>query len=156
MHGIRVVIAIIGRVCLSAIFILAGLNKVLNWDESQKNLLEMLAKWNTYSVEPWVSQTISMISEHITLSLGVATIFELLGGVLVLFGIGARFGALLLILFTIPTTALFHAFWELQPPERDIQVVMFMKNIAIVGGLLVVLALGSGFKNPESSIKDPL
>jgi putative oxidoreductase len=157
MHGIKVIISIIGRICLSAIFILAGLNKILNWDEGKKSVLEMLSTWSTYSIAPWMSQILTMASDHIGTVLGVATIFELLGGVLVLFGIGSRFGAFLLILFTIPTTILFHAFWELQPPERDIQVVMFMKNAAILGGLLMVLAFGAGFRgHSSSSLKEPL
>lgn len=156
MHGFKVIISAIGRICLSGIFILAGLNKVLNWEASKQSILEMLSTWSTYSINPWISHILNAASEHIVLFLGVATVFELLGGLLVFFGIGSRFGALLLILFVIPTTILFHAFWELQPPERDIQVVMFMKNVAIFGGLLVVLAFGSGFRRCTPSLKEPL
>lgn len=156
MHGLKVIISIIGRICLSGIFILAGLNKVLNWEASKKTILGMITTWSSYSLTPWMSDILNICAEHIVLVLGIATAFELLGGLLVFFGIGSRFGAFLLILFIIPTTVLFHAFWELQSPERDIQVVMFMKNMAILGGLLVVLASGSGFRQYVSSSKTPL
>ena len=156
MHGFKVVISIIGRICLSGIFILAGLNKILNWEAAKETILGMLSTWSAYSIAPWMSHGLSVVSNNIVLFLWIATVFEVLGGILVFFGIGSRFGAFLLILFVIPTTILFHAFWELQPPERDIQVVMFMKNVAILGGLLVVLAFGSGFRRCTSSIRGPL
>lgn len=145
MHCLQIIGAIIGRLCLSAIFIIAGLNKVLNWDSSEQTLMNMLAMWSGYATTSWMTEVIKMMVEHIGWFLCAATVCELLGGILVLFGIGARFGALLLILFLLPTTVIFHAFWELKPPERDIQTVMFMKNMAILGGLFVVLAFGSGF-----------
>lgn len=156
MHGLRVVIAIIGRMCLSAIFIIAGLNKILNWESTKQVVLQMMAAWHTYSMTSWMQDLLMIFSERAEMFLCIAAVFEMLGGLLVFFGIGARFGALLLILFLIPTTIFFHAFWEMQAPERDIQVVMFMKNLAILGGLLVVLAFGAGFKQYSSSTKGPL
>jgi len=151
MYGLQTVAAIVGRLCLSAIFIIAGLNKVLNWTSSEQILTNMLITWSGYSIAPWMTYAINTMMEHIGWFLSAATICELLGGVLVLFGIGARFGAFLLIIFLIPTTVLFHAFWMLHPPERDLQTVMFMKNLAILGGLFVVLAFGSGFGRRRAS-----
>jgi putative oxidoreductase len=156
MYGLQLVAGIIGRILLSAIFILAGLNKILNWEASKEVLLNMLSTWGGYATFPWMHPLIDVIRQYPGWCLSGALVCELLGGILVLFGVGARFGALLLIIFIIPTTILFHAFWELQPPERDIQTVMFMKNAAILGGLFVVFAFGSGFVRRCSSPKDPL
>lgn len=155
MYGLQVIAAIIGRIFLSAIFIIAGLNKILNWEESHQTLTNTLAIWSGYSNPPWVASILNMIMEHVGWCLSGAAVCELLGGLLVLVGVGSRFGAFLLIIFMIPTTLLFHAFWELQPPDRDIQTVMFMKNAAILGGLLVVLAFGSGFSRRPSPSQDP-
>ncbi len=74
----------------------------------------------------------------------MAIIFELLGGLSVLLGYKAKFGAWLLIIFLIPTTLIFHNFWGLEDPDRQVQVIMFMKNLAILGGLFIIAALGAG------------
>ena len=62
-----------------------------------------------------------------------------------LIGVFTRIGAVALIAFLIPVTIIYHAFWIMQSPEKDLQVVMFMKNLSILGGLMVVASFGSGF-----------
>lgn len=146
MSIFRIIIAAVGRICLSAIFLIAGLNKVLNWGTTKDVLIKAAAAWQDYSSCLWFKPFCAWIPEHIALVLGTAVLFELLGGSLVLLGLFSRFGAFLLILFLFPTTLMFHTFWEMSSPERDIQVVMFMKNISIFGGLCTVLAFGSGYK----------
>ncbi len=61
-----------------------------------------------------------------------------------LLGFKARVGAVLLIIFLIPATLIFHNFWAFEGMERQMQMIMFMKNLAILGGLLLVLGLGPG------------
>jgi len=73
-----------------------------------------------------------------------AIFFEIAGGLMVLLGWRARFGALLLVLFLIPTTLVYHAFWGYTGVERTLQMLQFLKNLAIIGGLLMVCAYGSG------------
>jgi len=73
-----------------------------------------------------------------------AVFFEIAGGLMVLLGRWARFGALLLVLFLIPTTLVYHDFWGYTGVERTAQMLQFMKNLAILGGLLMVCAYGSG------------
>ena len=73
-----------------------------------------------------------------------AIAFQALGGLMILFGWKARWGALLLILFTIPTTLIFHDFWNLEGQQYRGQLTHFMKNLAILGGLFVIMGLGSG------------
>ena len=75
-----------------------------------------------------------------------AVTFLLLGGLSVLLGIRARGGAVLLILFLIPVTWIFHDFWSYgaQDPQYVPQMINFMKNTGLGGGLLMVLAFGSG------------
>ena len=70
--------------------------------------------------------------------------FELIGALLVLVGYKARLGAFLLILFMIPTTLVFHSFWGLAGNERIAQMLQFLKNGAIIGGLFLVVAYGAG------------
>ncbi|UCD57100.1 MAG: DoxX family protein [Candidatus Hydrogenedentota bacterium] len=68
-----------------------------------------------------------------------AIVLELGGGLSVLLGYKARWGAVALIVFLIPTTLIFHTAFA----ER-LQQIMFMKNSAILGGLLMVACFGSG------------
>ncbi|NER82635.1 MAG: DoxX family protein [Leptolyngbya sp. SIO1D8] len=66
-------------------------------------------------------------------------VFEITGGVSILAGYKARMGALLLLVFLTPATLVFH-----NPIGDPSQMIQFMKNLAIIGGLLMLLAYGSG------------
>jgi putative oxidoreductase len=77
-------------------------------------------------------------------SLLVAVIFTFVGGLLVLLGYRAKLGAFMLIVVLVPVTIYFHDFWNSPEARQQDQLVEFMKNMAILGGLLMVLAHGSG------------
>jgi putative oxidoreductase len=68
-----------------------------------------------------------------------AIFLELVGSITVILGYFTRFGALLLIVFLIPTTLIFHTRFDDQ-----VQMIMFMKNVSMLGGCLVLLAHGPG------------
>jgi uncharacterized membrane protein YphA (DoxX/SURF4 family) len=78
----------------------------------------------------------------VLLSLAVA--LEILGGALVLLGLYARLGALVLLVFLVPVSIIMHNFWAYEGKEQTEQMINFMKNVAIMGGLTMVLALGAG------------
>ncbi len=80
----------------------------------------------------------------VPLFLAGAVVIEIGGGLSVLLGYRARLGALALIVFTVPTLFVFHNFWSYPPAEQQVQMVMFLKNLALIGGLLMVAALGAG------------
>jgi putative oxidoreductase len=69
---------------------------------------------------------------------------QLGGGLSLLLGIEARVGALLLLLFLIPVTLMYHPFWKRLGAELVAEADHFLSNLAIIGGLLVIAALGSG------------
>jgi putative oxidoreductase len=68
-----------------------------------------------------------------------AIVVEIVGGLSVILGLWARVGAAALFLFLIPATLIFHTDFGEQT-----QVIMFLKNLSIMGGLLLVMAFGSG------------
>jgi len=68
-----------------------------------------------------------------------AICFELVGSLTIILGYFTRLGAVLLLLFLIPTTLIFHNIWI--DPKMMIQ---FMKNVSMFGGLLVLLSTGAG------------
>ena len=72
-----------------------------------------------------------------------AIIIELGGGLMVLLGWNARWAALAIFLFVIPTTLIFHPFWIADASQMQNQI-NFMKNLATMGGMLYIMAYGSG------------
>lgn len=75
----------------------------------------------------------------------ISGILMLLGGLSVLLGFYTRIGALLLLLFLVPVTFGMHAFWSVPDPQMaQVQYVMFMKNLSIIGGALMLVYFGAG------------
>jgi putative oxidoreductase len=72
-------------------------------------------------------------------------VIALLGGLSVLFGFKARWGAWLLVLFLVPVTFMMHKFWTISDPAAAMmQQVMFMKNISMLGAALMIAYFGAG------------
>jgi putative oxidoreductase len=77
------------------------------------------------------------------LALG-AGLLETVAGVLLIVGWQARWAALALAAFTLLATVLFHNFWAKPADQQMMQQLMFMKNLAVIGGMLFVYAFGPG------------
>lgn len=73
-----------------------------------------------------------------------ALVFELAGAIMLILGWRVHWGALLLIVFMIPATLMFHNFWAVDAAQYQNQLNHFLKNVAMVGGLLYVMAFGAG------------
>ncbi|TVR16674.1 MAG: DoxX family protein [Planctomycetota bacterium] len=116
---IQDILLLLGRIAIAAIFLGSAMNKISNF-----------AGTTAYMEANGMGATTFLLSGAIA--------FLVLGGLFVLAGIAARYGAALLLLFLIPTTLIFHP-----PGDPDEQIAM-MKNLAIMGGLLMLLAQGSG------------
>ena len=70
---------------------------------------------------------------------------SLLGGLSVALGYKAKWGAGLLALFLLPVTVMLHNFWAMQDPvTAQMHQAMFMKNVSMLGGALLILNFGSG------------
>jgi putative oxidoreductase len=75
----------------------------------------------------------------------LAGIIALAGGVSVILGYRARFGALLLLVFLVPVTLVMHKFWGLPDPQMAMmQKISFMKNVSLCGACLMIMHFGSG------------
>jgi putative oxidoreductase len=86
----------------------------------------------------------------------VAAAAELTGAALLIAGLFTRVGALMLIAFLIPTTLIFHHFWDLAMPEQLTQSVNFLKNLAIIGGLSALVAYGAGRYSLDYLLRRPM
>lgn len=117
--------ALVARVLLSAIFLVSGFAKIADWNGTAEHM---------------ASQHMPMVP----LFLVLAIVCEVGGGLMLLLGFKTRFAAVILFLYLIPVTLVFHHFWTLSGAERLPQMVNFMKNLAILGGLAEVFAFGAG------------
>lgn len=116
---------LIGRIFLSFIFLFEAYDSIVFFQDT-------LVKMEAYHLD-WQPKLL-LVGAIIALTLG---------GLMVLLGYRASFGAVLLLLYWVPTTFIVHSFWNDPPAEVRMQSILFMKNIAITGGLLVVLVNGS-------------
>lgn len=74
----------------------------------------------------------------------LAGLLELLGGIALVLGWQVRWAGLALALFTLAAGVLFHAYWSAPEAQQMVAQLLFLKNISIAGGMLVVSALGAG------------
>ncbi len=80
-----------------------------------------------------------------------AIIVELGGGILLILGWKTRWAAAALFVFTAMAAFLFHNFWAMPPEQAQSQMIQFMKNISMMGGLLFVVTHGSGALSVDGS-----
>ncbi|MFZ0639454.1 MAG: DoxX family protein [Candidatus Acidiferrales bacterium] len=125
MNAYDRVLPLIGRILISIVFLLSGIMKLMSWS--------MVASMMASKGFPIA-----------TVMLAGAVIVEILGGLCLLLGFKARIAAFILFLYLIPTTLAFHNFWTMQGPMRMDNQGHFLKNVAIMGGLLMVAAYGAG------------
>ena len=74
----------------------------------------------------------------------IALVVEVVGGLALIVGFGTRWAALALAFFTLVASFFFHNYWALPVDKQMIPSLLFMKNMAIVGGLLTLAAWGAG------------
>jgi putative oxidoreductase len=117
--------ALLGRLLLALIFIGSGIDKVMHPAGT-------LAYMNSGGL-PFPQ-----------LLLGLSVLVELGAGAALVLGWKARWAAAALFLWMIPVTAVFHNPWAGDPSQAQVQMVHLMKNLSIMGGLLLALALGPG------------
>ncbi len=111
---------LIGRILLVLIFLKSGVGKIENFQGTAQSMASHGMPYTNFFL------------------IG-AIFFELVGSITVILGYFARFGAVLLLIFLIPTTLIFHNIFK--DPQMMIQ---FMKNVSMFGGLLVLLSFGPG------------
>ncbi|WP_337175758.1 DoxX family protein [Paludisphaera sp.] len=122
---IRGVISVAGRSALAAIFLLSALGKIPNFEATA----EMMGSKGMPAPKFLLVGTIA---------------FLIAGSLSLIAGYKTRWGALLLILFLLPTTYLFHDFWNYTGEAAQNQQAHFMKNLGLVGAALFLLANGGG------------
>lgn len=151
MSKVQTTLIFLGRIFFSIFFVLSAVNKILEWPNAQRALVNAIGDWNSYVTNiNFLREFFSGMMAWVPTILASVTACELIGGLLLFLGLKVRFGAFLLVLFFIPLTLLLHQFWFLTGAAREVQTMLFFKNIAIIGGLLYVLAFGKGQKGSSA------
>jgi putative oxidoreductase len=125
------------RLLISQIFVVSGIMKILDWQGTAAQMEGRGMFW-------------------VPLFLTGAIVVELGGGILLLLGYKARFAALALFLFLIPVTLTFHSFWTYPPEEQKQQLINFMHNLTLMGGLLLVMIFGPGPLSIDFRTRKPM
>jgi putative oxidoreductase len=117
-------VVVLGRFFFALIFLLAGANH-----------------FNKQTIGYAASQSVPLASIAVPLS-GVLAIA---GGLSILLGYRAKLGAWLIVLFLVPVTLMMHKFWAVTDPMMaQIQMILFMKNVSMLGGALLISHFGAG------------
>lgn len=125
MNGIKHYGPIAARILIAAIFVLSGFGKLTGF---------------AGTVGYIASKGIPLPQ----LAAITALIAELGGGLLIIIGWRARWAAAALFAFTLAAAIVFHNFWAAAPDQAQNQMIHFMKNISMLGGLLMIIVHGSG------------
>src|SRR5688500_672914 len=122
--NVQATAALVGRILLAIIFIKSGFGKITGFEGTA-----------AYMASKGLPMTQILLIGTI--------VIELLGGIMLVVGYKARWAALAIFLWLIPTTLIFHKFWGLaDAKEASTQQIHFLKNITIMGGMLMVYAFG--------------
>ena len=116
---------LVGRILLALVFVFIGWGHLTNY----AGAVAYFTKW-----EFPVPQGAAVL----------AILFELGGGILLIIGWKTRWAALALALYTLVALAVAHRFWTYDAAQTFNQYSHFLKNWAIIGGMLVVAAIGPG------------
>ncbi len=144
MRVVRAASAVLARVSLSAVFLASGFYKIIYWKETEKRFFTVLGDWQGYTVfSEGLQAFFSAAVVWSSLILMAATFLEILGALLLLVGIREKLGAALLALILIPTMALTQPFWFSEGGIREAQISLFLRDFAILGGLIVVMLHGA-------------
>jgi putative oxidoreductase len=120
------VIALVGRLFLVTIFLTSALmNKIPNFAGVAKKMAE----------EGVPAPTLLLVG---------AIVFLIVGSLSVLVGYKARIGATLLLVFLVLATYYFHDFWTMPKEAAEMQMIQFMKNLALMGAMLFIIGNGAG------------
>lgn len=125
MDTLQRVAPLVGRILIALIFILAGFGKITGFEGTVGYI---------------ASQGVPMPS----LAAIGAIVVELGGGLLLVVGWQSRLAATALLIFTAVAALIFHAFWAAPAEMAENQMIHFLKNVSMMGGLLYVIAFGAG------------
>lgn len=117
--------ALVGRILLALMFVWSGFGKI-----------------GGFAGTAGYIGSVGLPMPQVLAALAIAV--ELGAGIALIIGFKARWAAGALAVFTVLAAVLFHNYWALPADKQMMQQISFMKNLAVTGGLLMVMAFGAG------------
>jgi putative oxidoreductase len=119
------VLCLVGRILLALMFLVGGIDKIMGFDGNVK-----------------YAQTNGVPMANIAVYVAIA--IELGMGLLLVAGFQTRLAAIVLTIFILSTLFFFHQYWNMEGGPRGINRVIFFKNVAVIGGMLMLMVAGPG------------
>ncbi|HEY9259462.1 DoxX family protein [Chitinophaga sp.] len=118
------IVPLLGRILFALIFLMSGLN-------------HLMGAGADYAAAAGVPMAGFMVP--------FAGLIALVGALSILLGYKVKYGAWLIVIFIIPVSLALHNFWTVKDPmQQQMQMAMFMKNVSILGGALLLAYFGPG------------
>ena len=142
-----------GRILFAVLFIYTGATKLFaiqataDFIASKVTVPEVVAPYAQQ-----VEQATSMTTPQL-LAIAVGAI-EIIAGLMIALNFGARFFALLMIIYVAVATFLFYDFWNQAPPENGKMLVDALKNLSIIGALFMIMGYGRATRSAETAYGD--
>jgi uncharacterized membrane protein YphA (DoxX/SURF4 family) len=137
----------IGRVLFALLFVISGASKLLDLAATAQMTAKIAIP---AALATYASQLEGVTGMAMPQMLAIAAgALELICGICIALNFGARFFAVVLILFVATATFYFHDFWNQTGPEARNNMVHAMKNLSIIGALLIIAGLGRPSSSPE-------
>ena len=137
-----------GRVLFAVLFIYTGATKLFGIQQTA----DFIASKVTIPtlLAPYTSQLETMtgmpMPQLLAISVGG---FEIIAGLMIAVNFGARFFAILLIIFVLMATFYFHDFWNQSAPDNAKTLIDALKNLSIIGALFMIAGYGRGPRSSE-------
>jgi uncharacterized membrane protein YphA (DoxX/SURF4 family) len=132
-----------GRVLFAVLFIASGASKLFDLAATADAIGGKIMFPDMLT--PYTEQLQTLTGMQMKQMLAIAAgALELLGGLLIALNIGARFFALLLVLFVMVATFYFHDFWNQTGPDAKNNMIHALKNLSLIGGLFIIAGIGRG------------
>jgi putative oxidoreductase len=128
----------LGRIFLPLVFLVEGVRKLMNVEVIAKMLAD-----NKVPVPDEIVPYLGGMTKFQAAGYLVAAV-EVICGLMIMVGLKARWAALVLIVFTACTIFYVHHFWDMAGDAFFSNMTEALKNLAIIGGLLLIVAVGSG------------
>ncbi len=146
MKKIKLLMLFIARFFLSLIFIVSAFKKIFNWQYSENELIEVFLRWNSLASIGSIKSLFSELISWVPFLLILTTVLEFLGSIMILFGIKPKLGVVFLFFTLFFSNLVFQHFWFIDFPEKELLLQNFLKNTAILGGLIYVIIFGTKVK----------
>jgi len=142
-----------GRVLFAVLFIYSGTTKLF----AVPATADFIASKVTIpaALAPYATQLETAVGMPMPQILAIAVgAFEIISGLTIALNFGARFFAILMIIFVGVATFYFHDFWNQAPPENAKTLIEALKNLSIIGGLFIIAGYGRGPRTVEAAYGD--